>query len=118
MYYPEVEQYFPAVMEVHMSDVVTPSFLAMEDPEALIVTFRLIDAHRKKVLQQVKQLHHNEEITEFFEDGSRKTFAVSFSIQIVFLDLPEGWENRDLWVDVISHKGNVIYSASVTEAER
>ena len=45
-------------------------------------------------------------------------FTYNLSLHVVFLDLPEGWENQDLWIDVISHKGKVIYSTSVTEAQR
>ena len=118
IYYPETEQYVPAALEVHLSDVDTPSFSAVEDSQTPIIIFLLKDAHTNKVLHQVQQPHHDLVVMEHYEDRAHETFTYNLSTHVVFLDLPEGWENQDLWVDVISHKGNVIYSTSLTEAER
>ena len=106
------------MLEVHISDVDTASFSAVEDPQAPIVTFRLRDAYTKKILQQVQQPHYDLEIAWHYEDRPHETITYNMSLHVVFLDLLEGWEKQDLWIDVISHKGKVIYSASVTEAQR
>jgi len=117
-YYPETEQYLPAALEVHISNVDTPSFPAVEYPQIPIIIFRLKDAATEKVLQQVKQPHQDLVVREHYEDRAHETFTYNLSMHVVFMDLPEGWQNQDLWIDVISHKGKVIYSTSLTEAQR